>query len=57
VPTNNIRAEGKIRNVNTIEDFTNTDKASMLKIAGKQVMFSFNTKWKFLLNDLDMGCY
>jgi ubiquitin-like modifier-activating enzyme ATG7 len=34
---NHIRAEGKIRNVNTIEDFKNLDKAAMLQTAAKQV--------------------
>ncbi|KAG9244752.1 autophagy-related protein-like protein 7 [Calycina marina] len=42
VPSGNIRAEGKIRNVNTIEDFTNTDKSAMLKLAGKQIWDAIN---------------
>lgn len=37
VPHGNIRAEGKIKNVNTIEDFKNTDKAAMLNTAATQV--------------------
>ena len=37
VPAGYIRAEGKIKNVNTIEDFKNTDKAAMLHTAAKQV--------------------
>ena len=36
VPAGHIRAEGKIRNVNTIEDFKNMDKAAMLHTAAKQ---------------------
>lgn len=35
-----MRAEGIIRNVNTLEDFKNTDKAAMLKTAGRQVFLS-----------------
>lgn len=31
------RAEGMIKNVNTIEDFKNTDKNVMLKTAAQQV--------------------
>ena len=37
VPAGHIRAEGKIKNVNTIEDFKNMDKAAMLQTAAKQV--------------------
>jgi ubiquitin-like modifier-activating enzyme ATG7 len=37
VPAGHIRAEGKIKNVNTIEDFKNMDKAAMLEMAGRQV--------------------
>ena len=33
-----IRAEGIIRNVNTLEDFKNMDKAAMIKTAGRQVL-------------------
>lgn len=32
-----MRAEGIIRNVNTLEDFKNTDKPAMLRTAGQQV--------------------
>ncbi|EKJ76172.1 hypothetical protein FPSE_03647 [Fusarium pseudograminearum CS3096] len=32
-----MRAEGIIRNVNTLEDFKNTDKPAMLRTAGRQV--------------------
>jgi hypothetical protein len=39
VPTNNIRAEGKIKNVNTIEEFKKMDKTAMLETAAKQVGF------------------
>jgi hypothetical protein len=39
VPAGHIRAEGKIKNVNTIEDFKNMDKAAMLQTAAKQVCF------------------
>lgn len=37
VPAGHIRAEGKIRNLNTVEDFKNVDKAAMLQLAAKQV--------------------
>lgn len=37
VPRTLMRAEGIIRNVNTIEDFKNTDKVAMLNMAGKQI--------------------
>lgn len=43
VPSNNIRAEGKIKNVNTIEDFKNMDKAAMLQTAAKQVCTHFRS--------------
>lgn len=37
VGLNQCRAEGTIKNVNTIEDFKSTDKAAMLQTAGRQV--------------------
>lgn len=37
-PLGTIRAEGIIRNVNTLEDFKNMDKAAMIKTAGRQVL-------------------
>lgn len=36
-PLGTARAEGIIRNVNTLEDFKNMDKTAMLKTAGRQV--------------------
>ncbi|ENH67699.1 Ubiquitin-like modifier-activating enzyme atg-7 [Fusarium oxysporum f. sp. cubense race 1] len=36
-PLGTMRAEGIIRNVNTLEDFKNTDKPAMLKTAGRQI--------------------
>lgn len=36
-PLGKARAEGIIKNVNTIEDFRKTDKAAMLKLAGRQI--------------------
>ncbi|CAF3516866.1 unnamed protein product [Fusarium graminearum] len=36
-PLATMRAEGIIRNVNTLEDFKNTDKPAMLRTAGRQV--------------------
>jgi ubiquitin-like modifier-activating enzyme ATG7 len=33
----NARAEGIIKNVNTLESFKNTDKTAMIKTAGRQV--------------------
>jgi len=41
VPAGYIRAEGKIKNVNTVEDFKNMDKAAMLQTAAKQVCMNF----------------
>jgi hypothetical protein len=40
VPVGCIRAEGVIKNVNTIEDFRATDYTAMLNTAGKQVALS-----------------
>jgi hypothetical protein len=37
VPAGHIRAEGKIKNLNTLEDFKNVDKAAMLHTAARQV--------------------
>jgi ubiquitin-like modifier-activating enzyme ATG7 len=37
VPAGHIRAEGSIKNVNTIEDFKNADKAQLLQRAAKTV--------------------
>lgn len=37
-----MRAEGIIRNVNTLEDFKNTDKPAMLRTAGRQVFLSLS---------------
>jgi hypothetical protein len=37
VPSGAVRAEGIIKNVNTIEDFRSTDYAALLNTAGKQV--------------------
>lgn len=36
-PLGMTRAEGYIKNVNTIEEFKNTDKNAMIKKAGEQV--------------------
>ncbi|KAF7546711.1 hypothetical protein G7046_g9228 [Stylonectria norvegica] len=36
-PLGTIRAEGIIRNVNTLEDFKNMDKSAMLKTASRQI--------------------
>lgn len=41
-PLGKARAEGVIKNVNTIEDFRNTDKAAMLKLAGRQIWDAIN---------------
>ncbi|RQM06782.1 hypothetical protein DH86_00002753 [Scytalidium sp. 3C] len=37
-----IRAEGKIKNVNTIEDFKSMDKAAMLQTAARQIWDAIN---------------
>jgi ubiquitin-like modifier-activating enzyme ATG7 len=42
VPAGSIRAEGLIKNVNTIEDFRTTDYNAMLNKAGKQVTSTGN---------------
>lgn len=39
-PLGTARAEGIIRNLNTLEEFRNMDKAAMLKTAGRQVLRS-----------------
>ncbi|KAH8586650.1 autophagy-related protein-like protein 7 [Bisporella sp. PMI_857] len=36
-PKDYIRAEGKIKNVNTIEDFKDADKTAMINLSGKQI--------------------
>ncbi|CAG8957483.1 hypothetical protein HYFRA_00011465 [Hymenoscyphus fraxineus] len=42
VPPNHIRAEGKIKNLNTIEDFKNIDKTAILQTAAKQIWDAIN---------------
>ncbi|THV52048.1 hypothetical protein BGAL_0091g00030 [Botrytis galanthina] len=42
VPSGHIRAEGKIKNVNTIEDFKNMDKQAMLQTSAKQIWDAIN---------------
>ncbi|PQE28323.1 ubiquitin-like modifier-activating enzyme atg-7 protein [Rutstroemia sp. NJR-2017a WRK4] len=42
VPAGHIRAEGKIKNVNTIEDFKNMDKSAMLQTTAKQIWDAIN---------------
>ncbi|KAG9238437.1 autophagy-related protein-like protein 7 [Amylocarpus encephaloides] len=42
VPPSHIRAEGKIKNVNTIEDFKNIDKTAILQTAAKQIWDAIN---------------
>jgi ubiquitin-like modifier-activating enzyme ATG7 len=37
ISAGNIRAEGKIKNMNTIEDFKNLDRVAILNVAAKQV--------------------
>ncbi|KAM3514309.1 hypothetical protein MY11210_001984 [Beauveria gryllotalpidicola] len=41
-PLGTARAEGIIRNVNTLEDFKNMDKTAMLKTAGRQIWDAIN---------------
>lgn len=50
-----MRAEGIIRNVNTLEDFKNTDKPAMLKTAGRQV-FLPSSNIGTTLTGIGMGC-
>ncbi|KAI9736810.1 MAG: Autophagy protein 7 [Claussenomyces sp. TS43310] len=40
-----VRADGKIKNVNTIEDFKNMDKTAMLQTTGKQVSAAEEIKY------------
>ncbi|KAH6675596.1 autophagy-related protein-like protein 7 [Halenospora varia] len=42
VPPNHIRAEGKIKNLNTIESFKNIDKTAVLHTAAKQIWDAIN---------------
>ena len=58
VPLGHIRAEGKIKNVNTIEDFKNMDKQAMLQTAAKQVspVIVCSTRFDTILTEADMGC-
>ncbi|ESZ98427.1 hypothetical protein SBOR_1089 [Sclerotinia borealis F-4128] len=42
VPLGHIRAEGKIKNVNTIEDFKNMDKQAMLHLSARQIWDAIN---------------
>jgi len=59
VPAGHIRAEGKIKNVNTIEDFKIMDKGAMLQTAGKQVSHPvlFRCSEIRKLTTTDLGCY
>jgi ubiquitin-like modifier-activating enzyme ATG7 len=57
VPVNHIRAEGKIKNVNTNEDFKNLDKAVVLQTAAKQVRHSIRVRFPKLTFIGDLGCY
>ena len=38
------QAQGFIKNVNTVEDFNNTDKKAMLNNAGRQVCVSLGAR-------------
>ncbi|TVY92126.1 Ubiquitin-like modifier-activating enzyme [Lachnellula willkommii] len=42
VPPNHIRAEGKIKNLNTIEDFKNINKPAILETAARQIWDAIN---------------
>ena len=59
-PTGYYRAEGTIRNVNTIEEYRSMDKAQMLEQAGKMVS-SIGQKLACSMKDAnqstDLGCY
>jgi hypothetical protein len=50
VPTTLYRAEGIIKNVNTIEEYSNTDKVGMLQQSGKTVSPSQDV---FLVDEAD----
>lgn len=56
VPAGHIRAEGKIRNLNTVEDFKNVDKTAMLQLAAKQVSL-IHLNLGMQADQLDLGCY
>lgn len=45
VPAGFYRAEGMIKNVNTVEDYRNMDKSQMIIQAGKTVRERRNTVW------------
>jgi hypothetical protein len=51
VPAGHIRAEGSIKNVNTIEDFKNADKAQLLHRAAKTVGLQIR------IAGLDIDCF
>lgn len=57
VPLGYYRAEGMIKNVNTIEEYKNVDKRQMLEQSGKMVRRCHVIKLSFgLIGYLDMGC-
>lgn len=54
-----MRAEGIIRNVNTIEEFKNADKNAIINTAGKQVCYPHVTLKAIDVKELtlsDLGC-
>lgn len=63
VPTGAYRAEGMIKNVNTLEEYRDMDKAAMLLQAGKTVSaYHFLRRHMIMawladdINKKDMGC-
>ena len=54
VPSGFYRAEGMIKNVNTIEEYKNIDKAAMLQQAGRTVRIPFDFVPR--LNRSALGC-
>jgi Ubiquitin-like modifier-activating enzyme ATG7 N-terminus len=60
VPAGYYRAEGMIKNVNTIEEYRSIDKGSMLQQAGRTVSFYESLlRWnvEMLIRFSDMGRY
>ena len=49
VPLGMTRAHGTIKNVNTVEDFKNTNKSAMITNAGRQVRYHWPSNLKIIL--------
>lgn len=56
VPAGFVRAEGKIKNVNTLEAFKDLDKTAIIQAAGKQVSCHSEVTAQILMAT-DLGCH